>query len=73
MEISVFGGNPNDTPTPTPTPPPTPPPSDSTLNIATTGDNCCSQAQSTLDNIVQKTPEVVLALGDLSQKYSPVG
>src|SRR6476620_925910 len=71
LEIGVFG-DPNNTPTPTPTPPPTPPPSDSTLNIAAAGDwGCSSQAQSTLDNIVQKTPEVVLALGDLSYKDTP--
>ncbi|MGB8159631.1 MAG: discoidin domain-containing protein, partial [Nitrososphaeraceae archaeon] len=71
LEISVFG-DPNNTPTPNPTPPPTPPPSDSTLNIAAAGDwGCSSQAQSTLDNIVQKTPEVVLALGDLSYKDTP--
>ena len=71
LEISVFG-DPSNTPTPPPAPPPTPPPSDSTLNIAAAGDwGCSSQAQSTIDNIVQKTPEVVLALGDLSYKDSP--
>jgi len=70
-EISVFG-DPSTTPTPSPTPPPTPPPSDSTVNIAAVGDwSCSSQAQSTLNNIIQKTPEVVLALGDLSYKDSP--
>ena len=71
LEISVFG-DPNNIPAPTPTPTPTPPPSDGTLNIAAVGDwSCSSQAQSTLENIVQKTPEVVLALGDLSYKDTP--
>lgn len=66
-EINVFG-DPNNTPPP----PPTPPPSDNTLNIAAAGDwGCSSQAQSTVESIVQKTPEVVLALGDLSYKNTP--
>ena len=66
-EISVLGD-----PNTTPTPPPPPPPSDSTLNIAAAGDwSCSSQAQSTVERIVQKTPEVVLALGDLSYKNTP--
>ena len=69
LEIRAFG-DPNNPPTPTPSP--TTPPSDSMLNIAAAGDwGCSSQAQSTVENIAQKTPEVVLALGDLSYKDAP--
>ena len=51
---------------------PSPPPSDNAVNIAAAGDwGCSSQAQRTVQNILQKTPEVILALGDLSYKSTP--
>ena len=71
LEISVFG-DPNNTPTA----PPTRlqrhrlliPRSISPLWV--TGD-APLKPKVTLDNIVQKTPEIVLALGDLSYKDTP--
>ncbi|MEP6577093.1 MAG: metallophosphoesterase [Nitrososphaerota archaeon] len=40
--------------------------------MAAAGDwSCSSQAQTTVQNMLQKTPEVILALGDLSYKSTP--
>jgi hypothetical protein len=74
-EVRIFGDPnnpiPNPNPNPNPNPPPGPPPSDSKLNIAVAGDwGCSSQADQTVTNMQQKTPELVLALGDLSYKSS---
>jgi hypothetical protein len=71
-EVRVFGDPDNNNPNPPPSPPPGPPPTDGKINIAVAGDwGCSSQSQKTVDNMMQKIPELVLAMGDLSYKSTP--